>query len=110
MRMCLITLEQARWQVNLDHDLDDSVLDEKRAEASDIILDYLKIDTDDTSFNWVDHLGEPTEEVPGRVVAATKLVLGAMYENRDGDVWRAPQPISQGVIDILMRSRKPAMA
>lgn len=110
VRMCLITVEQARGQVNLDHNLDDDVLNEKRAEASDIILDYLKVDVSDGSFNWVDNLGEPTENIPGCVVAATKLVLGGMYENRDGDVWRSPQPISQAVIDILMRSRDPAMA
>lgn len=110
MKMNLITLDQARTQVNLDHELDDGVLNEKRQEASGVILDYLKVDTDDTSFNWVDLLGEPTENIPQHVIAATKMCLGAMYENRDGDVWRAPQPISQSVIDILMRTRKPAMA
>lgn len=110
MKMNLITLQQARLQVNLDHDLDDSVLDEKRGEASGVILDYLEVDVEDTSFNWIDRLGEPTENVPKHVVAATKLCLGAMYENRDGDVWRAPQPISQAVIDILMRTHIPALA
>lgn len=115
MKMNLISLQDARDQVNLDDDLDERTLEQMRTTASGIIVDYLKLKEtgflDDTSFNWVDNFGEPIEaNIPDPVIAATKLVLGALYENRDGDAWRAPQPLSQAVIDILMRRRDPAMA
>ncbi len=86
-------------------------LDRKRNQASGIVLDYIKADLDSVLFNWVDALGEPREDkVPPEIVAATLLVVGALYENRDGDVWRSPQPLSQSVMDLLWRHRKPALA
>lgn len=111
MKINLVTLQDARDQVNLDQDLDDRTLERLRTQASGVILDYIKDDVDvfDTAFNWVDDFGEPTDNVPSQVATAVYLVIGALYENRDGDVFRAPQIISQSVIDVLMRTRTPAL-
>lgn len=110
-RYNLVTLKQAKTQVRVDHDLDDVDLDRKRAQASGIVLDYIKADLQSSLFNWVDNLGEPREDkIPPEIVAATLLVVGALYENRDGDVWRSPQPLSQAAMDLLWRHRKPALA
>lgn len=108
--MNLVTLRQVKQHVSVDHSLDDEMLEIKRMQASAIIIDYLKLDTSDTGFDWVDAFGEPTSSIPAVVTAATLLAVGALYENRDGDVWRSPQILSQSIIDLLMRSRAPAMA
>lgn len=108
--MNLITLAQLKKHVSQDTDFDDRMLEEKRVQASAIIIDYLKIDTSDTAFDWVDQLGEPSNTVPAVVTAATLMVAGALYENRDGSTDRSPQVLSQSVVDMLMRKRDPAMA
>lgn len=112
--MNLITFDEAKSHLSVDHEWDDATIDDKRTEASEIVLDYLKTDTSASTFNWVDAIGEPTPFVPGVVKAATKLVLGGLYENREGytDVGRfgAPQPLSQAVKDLLQRKRDPALA
>jgi hypothetical protein len=109
--LSLVTFRGAKAQLNVDHDLDDDLINRIRITASGAVLDYIKIDIGETSFNWVDLFGEPiAENVPPEVVAATLLMVGAMYENRDGDVWRSPQPISQPAMDLLWRHRDPAMA
>jgi hypothetical protein len=109
--LSLVTFRGAKAQLNVDHDLYDDLINRIRITASGAVIDYIKIDIGETSFNWVDLFGEPiAENVPPEVVAATLLMVGAMYENRDGDVWRSPQPISQPVMDLLWRHRDPAMA
>ncbi len=108
--MNLITMDEAKRHLNLDHNADDLLIEEMRLAASDIIIDYLKMDVNDSTFDWVDNNGEPSKYVPYKVKAAVKLTLGALYENRDGDNWRAPQPISDAVVSLLYRTRDPAMA
>jgi hypothetical protein len=110
----LVTLREAKSHLNIDHDLDDDVIDRKRGDASSAVMNFIKADEHATDFNWVDALGEPSTDplnkIPGEVVSATLLVLGAMYENRDGDAFRSPQPLSQAVMDLLWRHRDPAFA
>lgn len=108
--MNLVTLKQVKRHVNQDTNLDDKLLEEKRVQASAIILDYLKVDTGDTGFDWCDDLGEPSTLIPAVVTAATLLVAGALYENRDGSGGAAPQVLSQSVKDLLARSRTLAMS
>jgi hypothetical protein len=109
--LSLVTFRGAKGHLNVDHDLDDDLINRMRVTASGAVLNYIKIDIGETSFNWVDLFGEPiSDNVPPEVVAAVMLMVGAMYENRDGDVFRSPQPISQPVMDLLWRHRDPAMA
>lgn len=107
----LITLRQLKAHVSQDTEYDDEMLEEKRAQASYLILDYLKLDVNDTGFNWCDLFGEPTDKIPGVVVAATLMAAAAMYENRDGsDEQKAPAVLSKSVVDMLMRQRMLTMA
>lgn len=109
--LSLVTFRAAKAQLNVDHDLDDDLINGMRIRASGAVIDYCKIDVGESAFNWVDLYSEPiADNVPGEVVAAVLLMIGAMYENRDGDVFRSPQPISQPVMDLLWRHRDPAMA
>ncbi len=107
----LVTFTAAKKQLNVDHDLDDDLINGMRTRASGAVIDYCKIDVGETAFNWVDLFSEPIDDnVPPEVAAAVLLTIGAMYENRDGDVFRSPQPLSQPVMDLLWRHRDPAMA
>ena len=108
--MNLVTLKQVKRHVNQDTAFDDKLLEDMRMQGSAIILDYLKVDTSDTGFDWVDLLGEPTRNIPAVVTAATLLVVGSLYENRDGSTGNAPQAISQTVKDLLARSRTLAIS
>ncbi len=109
--MNLVTFTEAKEHLRVDHDLDDAQINRMRRQASSAVLDYMKIDIDETAFDYVDEFGEPIENnIPQEIRAATLLVLGALYENRDGDEFRSPQAFSQTVRDLLWRHRDPAMA
>jgi hypothetical protein len=105
----LITMTQAKAHLYVDHDFNDRDINDKRAHASGVVLDYCKVDVNDTGFDWVDDLGEPLN-TPPEVIAATLLILGGIYQNRDGEQWRSPQPLSQAAMDLLWRHRTPALA
>jgi hypothetical protein len=91
----LITLTEAKTHLRIYDDYYDTDLFLKGTAASEIILDYLKqLDSD-----WT------PETTPFKVKAATLLVLGALFEDREGG-----DPISPAVKSLLMRLRDPAYA
>lgn len=101
--MAYVTVERAKSHLNIDHDSDDTLLQSMILQGSAIVADYLKIGED-----VYDVLGSPSG-VPYVIEAATLLVIGSLYENRDGSE-DAPQPLSQAVKDLLHRQRDPAIA
>lgn len=100
----LITLDQLKTHLRIEHDDHDERLQEVIFAASAIVLDYLKM----PEGTWETTSGDPSE-VPYVVVAATKLVAGALFENVEGND-EGPQPLSQTVKDLLHRLRDPALA
>lgn len=143
----LVTAEQAKDHLRVDHDLEDSKIETLVQQGSAVVLNYLQqyprttyqslpATTTDyvtpwpwvwTSSNpywwpstrvsyqqlppyvaqyWTDDSGEPTEDVPGEVAAATLLVIGALFEDREGE----KDPISTAVRSLLAMRRDPAMA
>jgi hypothetical protein len=100
--MPIVTFEQVKVHLLMDHDADDAKIEEIAQEASDTMLDYLKKPLD----YWQDTNGDPTG-VPGVVKAATLKVAAALYENRDGSGTPA---LSQDVKDMVHRHRDPAFA
>ena len=106
--MNLITMEQARRQLQIIGTERDQELEDLRARASDIILDYLthdgRVEQVDYTSLWIDSQGEPVG-VPGRVVQATCLVLGHIFYDREGQ----EDPISEAVKSLLNRIRLPTM-
>lgn len=97
----LITLEEARRHLQMDHTESDPEIADLAEEASLLVLDYLKKPDD----SWQDEEGRPVD-VPGVVVVAVKLVLGELYKNREAD----SDPLSERVMRLLERQRDPAMA
>jgi hypothetical protein len=94
----LITLEAGKNHLQMDHDADDFDIEAKIFEASAIVLDYLKLA--DAPAAWA-------ELVPEHIQAATKLVLGSLYKNRESEI---AEPLSAAVKSLLHRSRDPALA
>ncbi|MGE4340358.1 MAG: head-tail connector protein [Pigmentiphaga sp.] len=85
----LIDLETAKRRLRMDDDVADQVIFENIEEATSIVLDYLKLET------------EP-DPVPPFVRAATLLVLEALFDGGD--------PLSDTVVRLLHRYRDPAFA
>ncbi len=100
--MPIVTFEQVKAHLNMDHDADDVKIAEIAVEASETMLDYLKKPLD----HWQDTNGDPVG-VPGAVKAATLKIAAALYENRDGSGTAA---LSQDVKDMVHRHRDPAFA
>jgi len=97
--MALITLEQAKRQLRIDHDDDNADLLLKMEQASAIVVDYIK---------RPDH-GWTEETVPPLVQAAILIVLTDLYDRRNGTD-KDDVLLSKPVRDILERFRDPAFA
>ena len=93
----LITLAEAKWQLNYEDDDRDTVIAQLASDATDIVIDYLKR----PSHGWT------TSTVPGPVRSAIRLVLANLFAHRGDDT---SDPLSQAVRDILIRFRDPAFA
>jgi len=82
----LVTLEQAKDHLQMDHDADDADITLKIHAASGAVVNYLKSSADpyfDSSGNVItDSSGDP--EVPFEVKAATLILVAEMYKNREG--------------------------
>jgi hypothetical protein len=102
--MALVTVDDAKLDLNILNDDRDDAIERAVNKASHIVLNYLKLpDTE-----WQDTNGEPND-VPYTVQAATSLAAGALLANPEGHP-DGPQALSQAVKDLLHRYRDPALA
>jgi hypothetical protein len=103
--MGLVTLEVAKEHLKPPGDIDDDRIERQIEEASQIVLDHIKLPSD----AYQSSSGAPTEDVPPQVRAAVLLVLGALYDNADGQN-PDKDPISPAVISLLRSRRTPTLA
>lgn len=104
--MRLVSLCVAREHLRPPGEVDDVRIYRMIEEASAIVLDYLKLPFD----AYHDSAGELVPElVPPAVRAATLLVLGALYDNADGQN-PDKQPLSDAVKALLHSRRVPTLA
>lgn len=111
--VALITLDEAKRHLRVDHTDDDADIQEKIEEASDIVLDYCKktigtLDPDDPSIvDWDANL-------PGTVRAALKFLLSELYDDRiagtENDERHALGYLTPRITALLHRHRDPALA
>ena len=94
----LVDLDKAKGHLNMDHDAADEVIYSKIEQASDIIVNYLKLEDPDL---W-DPDNTEGETLPPTVEAAVLLVVQALFDGGD--------PLSQTVRDLVHRYRDPALA
>ena len=114
----LVSLTAAKKHLRVDHDDEDSDIELKVLAASAAVLDYLKsyatfLDSEGSVPQ--DSEGEP-QGVPYQVQAATLLLLGDLYKNREpqgDDVVDAQFGygyLPRAVITLLYPLRDPALA
>lgn len=102
MTTAYISIEQAREHLREDYpDSDDNDIQSKLEQACDIIRDYLHVHDEEFLASTMDE-----GNAPPRVVAATLLVLGELFREREKD----SDPISPGVVRLLSRTRDPVLA
>jgi hypothetical protein len=77
----LVTLQEAKDQLEMDHALSDEQITLKIKGASAAILGYLK----DNALNYVDTSGEVTAIIPDDIKLATLVLVGNLYPNRGED-------------------------
>lgn len=105
-----VTLQQAKDHLRADTDAEDSDISLKLASAQAAVLNYLKVASLDTLA-----VGSPAaipDNVDGAVTAATLLLVGYFYKDRDNDEKREweqgylPRPVTA----LLYSLRDPACA
>lgn len=99
----LVTIEAVKLHLRITDEAEDALLEAYMAAASELVQSYLRVPADYWDVDeFVDsQRGEP----PRAVQVATLLVVGALYEDREGG-----DPMSQAVKDILHQYRDPALA
>lgn len=113
MSTALISLEEAKRHLLMDHDDDDAEIQQKIEEASAIVLDYLKLSSVPASWQPAE-TGEtggtgstPTGGTPPLIRSAVKIIVGDLYKNRESE---NSYVLTEGVRSLLHRQRHPAMA
>jgi hypothetical protein len=110
--MDLVTADQVKAHLRIDGTDEDASISNFILEGSSIVLDYIKKTEAEATAMWTAG-SPPAFAVPGLVQAATLLVIGALYFNREGDIgtrMRAPLILSDAVVSLLARQRDPAIA
>ncbi len=101
----LITAKQLAYHLREDEEEAWNRLEEVIAEASAIVMNYLKMDVP-TAWMTTETESPTGTGVPYDVQAAVKLVAGELYKNREG----SSDPLSKTVKSLLHRRRDPAIA
>jgi len=97
--MAIVSLDDAKIHIRRYDEDDDARLSQKLEHASAIITDYLKV----APGTW-DIDGEDPREAPYQVKAACLIVFGNLAADESAD------PITTAVVNLLNRSRDPALA
>jgi hypothetical protein len=98
----LVTLQQAKDHLRINHNNRDADIFEKVEQASDIVLTYLD---ERAVAGWSDG----TVAVPGNVRAATLLVVGHLNRHL-GDEMENDERLWESVKRLLVAFRDPALA
>lgn len=103
----LVTLDRAKLHLRIALSNDDSNQDimNKIAEASDIVMDYIKKKT--VPEEWVKSYSPELYEVPPLIQAAVLLVMGELYLNREASVVNV---LNDSMGRLLNRYRDPSIA
>lgn len=102
--MPIVDLATAKEHLRILHDLSDPEIIVKLEQASAVVIDYLKKPVG--TWEITDASGSNADDAPWPVQAAVLLVVGELMKQREAGA----DPISQGVKDLLVRYRKPALA
>lgn len=116
--MMLVTLQQARDHLRSDDSDDDNDLELKVLAASAVVMNYIQY-LDESIELFTDTNGDPltdtdglVPDVPYAIKAATLLLIGYLYRNRDGDPDKAfsHNQLPWDVTALLAPYRDPSLA
>lgn len=84
--MMLVTLDQAKFQINVDYDVSDELIELHIQAASEAVCNYLK----DAQYQFLDTSGElltdssgTPVDVPAVVKVATLTMIADFFKNRE---------------------------
>jgi Phage QLRG family, putative DNA packaging. len=80
----LLSLAEAKVHLRIYTDIHDADIELKIAHASEIIMNYYKRTT--VPEEWVINSSPMTYDIPPSIRAATLLVLGELFNNREASV------------------------
>lgn len=123
--MMYVTLDRAKRHLNVDHDMDDVLIEAYIGAASNAVKNYLKsaspyeVERDSNDDPILDSSGDPIyivdssgdKQVKYEVQAATLLQIGFLYKDRDEnandayDMGYLPKPVTA----LLYALRDPAL-
>ncbi len=83
----LVSIDEARAHLNMDHDADDEIITLYIHAASAAVMDYIgdnRYDFVDTGGNLIADTNDPSDGlIPNVVRQATLLMVGDFYRNRE---------------------------
>lgn len=101
----LVTLEEAKSHQRIDDSADDQDVDRKIRMASAIAMQFMK--RTEMPEDWIDTYSPPVYDIPFDIQAATLLMFGELWENREGSISNV---LSDAVKALLWPYRDPTMA
>lgn len=98
--MTILSLDEIKAHLRLDGDAEDAHLQLLAEAAVDQASQFL-----DRSLPWTDSAGQPVA-VPASIRAALLLIVGDLYENREGQIIGATRADNPAVMRLLTPYRK----
>ena len=101
----IVTTSEA-WVHLRESAINDSQIEFKVLAATAILLSYLKVTEDTLPDTWYTEDSPPVLDVPDDIKAACLLMLGELWDKRDGTC----DPLTGTVTALLDRHRDPTLA
>lgn len=94
----MLTLDDLKKHLNIDHNEDDAYIEELISVAEDVVETYINKPLAD----FVDSNGK----VKPAIRHACRLLVGTWYANRESVVYSTPSELPDGVVALLMPLRR----
>lgn len=94
----ILTVEDLKKHLNIDHDEDDAYIEELIAVAEDAVETYLNRPI----IEFVDDRGQ----LKPAIRHASRLLIGTWYANRESVVYATPSELPDGVVALLLPLRR----
>lgn len=94
----MLTLEDLKKHLNIDHDEDDAYIEELISVAEDAVSTYVN--------RPLAELVDEKGKLKPAVRHACRLLVGTWYANRESVVFSAPSELPDGVVALLLPLRR----
>ena len=98
-RCIMLTIEDLKKHLNIDHDEDDAYIQELISVAEDAVETYINRPISD----YADAEGKITKPA---IRHACRLLVGTWYANRESVVFSTPSELPDGVVALLLPLRR----